>query len=88
MIAKLLAKIFGTKNERELKRLQPLVEEINKVISDKVKAAGYDVVLDKSGQSLNAVGVVVFSRDSFDFTNDVVTELNKSKPAAPKAEKK
>jgi Skp family chaperone for outer membrane proteins len=64
-----------------------LVEEINKVIGDKVKAAGYDIVLDKSGQSLNAVGVVIFSRDSFDFTNDVVTELNKSKPAA-KAEKK
>jgi Skp family chaperone for outer membrane proteins len=64
-----------------------LVEEINKVIGDKVKAAGYDIVLDKSGQSLNAVGVVIFSRDSFDFTNDVVNELNKSKPAA-KAEKK
>ena len=75
-------------SEQSVRSRNNLVEEINKVISDKVKAAGYDVVLDKSGQSLNAVGVVVYSRDSFDFTNDVVTELNKSKPAAAKADKK
>ena len=75
-------------SEQSVRSRNNLVEEINKVISDKVKAAGYDVVLDKSGQSLNAVGVVVYSRDSFDFTNDVVTELNKSKPAASKADKK
>lgn len=74
-------------SEQSVRSRNNLVEEINKVISDKVKAAGYDVVLDKSGQSLNAVGVVIFSRDSFDFTNDVVTELNKSKPAS-KTEKK
>ena len=69
-------------SEQSVRSRNSLVEEINKVIGDKVKAAGYDIVLDKSGQSLNAVGVVIFSRDSFDFTNDVVTELNKSKPAA------
>lgn len=74
-------------SEQSVRSRNSLVEEINKVISDKVKSAGYDVVLDKSGQSLNAVGVVIFSRESFDFTNDVVTELNKSKPAA-KSEKK
>jgi preprotein translocase subunit SecA len=31
MIAKILAKIFGTQNERELKRLLPLVHQINKL---------------------------------------------------------
>ena len=29
MISNLLKKIVGTKNERELKRIQPLIEEIN-----------------------------------------------------------
>ncbi len=29
MIAKILAKVFGTKNERDLKRLHPMVEKIN-----------------------------------------------------------
>lgn len=33
MIAKILAKIFGTQNERELKRLQPLVNHINELES-------------------------------------------------------
>lgn len=31
MIAKILAKIFGTQNERELKRLQPIVHQINEL---------------------------------------------------------
>lgn len=29
MIAKILAKVFGTKNERELKRIHPMIEKIN-----------------------------------------------------------
>lgn len=33
MIAKILAKVFGTKNERELKRVQPMVEKINSLES-------------------------------------------------------
>ena len=65
-------------SEQSVRSRNGLVEEINKVISDKVKAGNYDLVLDKSGQSLNAVNVLIFSRDSFDLTNDVVTELNKA----------
>ncbi len=29
MIGKALAKVFGTSNEREIKRIQPLVDQIN-----------------------------------------------------------
>jgi Skp family chaperone for outer membrane proteins len=65
-------------SEQSVRSRNGLVEEINKIISDKVKAGNYDLVLDKSGQSLNAVNVLIFSRDSFDLTNDVVTELNKA----------
>jgi Skp family chaperone for outer membrane proteins len=53
-----------------------LVEEINKIVSDVVKTNGYDLVFDKSGQSLNAVNVLVHSKDSFDFTSDVLSKLN------------
>jgi outer membrane protein len=69
------------------------VEEINKVVGDRVKADGFDVVFDKSGPSLNGVPVVLFAKESFDFTDDVVTTLNKNKgteaaaPAAAPAEK-
>jgi preprotein translocase subunit SecA len=32
MVQVLLKKLFGTKNERELKRLQPMVEEISSLL--------------------------------------------------------
>lgn len=48
MVGPLLTKIFGSKNERELKRLQPLVEQINRLepemagLSDQELAAKTD----------------------------------------------
>ena len=36
-----------------------------------------DLVFDKSGMSFNGVPLVMYSRDNYDFTNDVVTALNK-----------
>lgn len=71
-------------SEQSVRSRNAVVEDINKVISEKVKAAGYDLVLDKSGQSLNSVGVLIYSKDSFEFTKDVETELNKSKPKSDK----
>jgi outer membrane protein len=63
-------------SEQSVRSRNSLVEEINKIVSDVVKANGYDLVFDKSGQSLNAVNVLVHSKDSFDFTADVVSKLN------------
>ncbi|MDQ3623326.1 MAG: OmpH family outer membrane protein [Verrucomicrobiota bacterium] len=76
---------FRTTREKQLHdqsgRLRgTIVEEINKVVGDLVKARNYDLVLDKSGPSLNAVPVVLFARDDYEFTNEVITELNKSRP--------
>ena len=44
---------------------------------DKVKANNLDLVFDKSGMSLNGVPIIMFSRDNVDFTNDIITVLNK-----------
>jgi outer membrane protein len=63
-------------SEQSVRSRNSLVEEINKVVSDAVKASGFDLVFDKSGQSLNAVNLLVHSKDSFDFTADVVSKLN------------
>ena len=69
-------------SEQSVRSRNSLLEDINKVIADKVKGAGYDLVIDKSGQSLNAVGVLVYSKDSFDFTSEIIAEINKgAKPA-------
>jgi len=54
-----------------------IVKEITDVVMEKVKANNLDLVFDKSGNSLNGVPVLMYSRDSVDFTNDVISVLNK-----------
>lgn len=70
--------------EQQVRSRNNLLEEINKVVEAKVKGGGYDFVFDKSGQSLNAVPFVVFSKESFDITAEVSAELNKGKDAKKK----
>lgn len=57
-----------------------IVEEITKLINDKVKSENYDIVLDKSGNSLNGVPILVFSATSLDFSKEIIEQLNKNKP--------
>lgn len=71
-------------SEQSVRSRNSLLEDINKVITEKVKGAGYDLVIDKSGQSLNAVGVLVYAKDSFDFTADIIAEINKGSKASKK----
>ena len=65
--------------EQSVRMRGGIVDEINKVVSDKVKADGYDIVFDKSGPSLNGVPILLYAKESYDFTTDVVTALNKNK---------
>ena len=65
--------------EQSVRMRAGIVDEINKVVADKVKAENFDVVLDKSGPSLNGVPIVLYSRDSYEFTTAVVDALNKNK---------
>jgi hypothetical protein len=53
-----------------------------KTVNDLVKSKAYDIVFDKSGLSAGAVPVVLYSRDDLDFSQDVITALNKNAPAA------
>lgn len=69
--------------EQSVRMRAGIVEDINKVVADRVKAENYDFVFDKSGPSLNGVPIVLFSRDSFDFTDSVVTTLNKNRTSEP-----
>jgi Skp family chaperone for outer membrane proteins len=63
--------------EQALRMREGIVKEITEVVTDKVKTGNLDLVFDKSGNSLNGVPVLMYSRDSVDFTNDVITVLNK-----------
>ncbi len=89
---------FQTTREKQLQeqtmRMRGgIVDQINAVVLARVKSEQYDLVFDRSGQSLNGVNMVLYAKDSYDFTNDVVSTLNKEKgnekaeaPAAPAAE--
>jgi Skp family chaperone for outer membrane proteins len=63
--------------EQALRMREGIVKEISEVVLEKVKNGNLDLVFDKSGNSLNGVPVLMYSRDSVDFTNDVITVLNK-----------
>src|SRR5437764_10530503 len=63
--------------EQALRMREGIVKEISDVVMEKVKASNMDLVFDKSGMSLNGVPVLMYSRETTDFTNDVVAILNK-----------
>src|SRR3954464_907768 len=78
--------------EQAMRMRENIVKEITDVIMERVKTTGYDMVFDKSGQSMNGVNVLMHSKDSMDFTTDVITALNKKpvtadKPATTTTEK-
>jgi outer membrane protein len=63
--------------EQALRMREGIVKEITDVVMDKVKANNMDLVFDKSGMSLNGVPFLMYSRENTDFTNDIVSVLNK-----------
>jgi outer membrane protein len=72
--------------EQAVRMRDGIVKEITDVVMTKVKAANMDLVFDNSGVSLNGVPTVMFARPDWDFTTDVVTQLNKAAATpAPKA---
>ena len=72
--------------EQAMRMREGIIKEITDIIMDRVKTSGYDLVFDKSGPSMNGVPVVMYSKDTADFTTDIITALNK-KPAATTTEK-
>ncbi|HEX4086160.1 MAG TPA: OmpH family outer membrane protein [Chthoniobacteraceae bacterium] len=57
-----------------------IVDEITKLVLDKVKSENYDIVMDRSGLSLNGVPILIFAKEGLDFSDEIVTQLNKNKP--------
>ena len=57
-----------------------IVQDIMKVVDAKVKAEGFELVFDKSGQGISQVAVVLYSAPSMDFSYTIITQLNASAP--------
>ena len=60
-----------------------IVQDIMKVVDSKVKADGFDLVLDSSGLGISQVKLVLYSAPSMDFSDSIITELNKNAPKKP-----
>jgi outer membrane protein len=57
-----------------------IVQDIMKVVESRVKSDGFDLVLDSSGLGISQVKIVLFSAPSMDFSDNIITELNKNAP--------
>ena len=73
--------------EQQLRMRQTILKEIQDVIDKESRDAGYQLVLDKSGNTANAVPTVLFSQDSLDITGDIIKVLNKNQPKTTEAPK-
>ena len=76
---------FRSTRERQLqdqfaRMKKDIVDDIMKVVNDKVKSAAYDVVFDKSGMSMGQIPVLLYSRNDLDFSKEIVDALNKNAP--------
>jgi len=84
-----IAEFRGTRErqlqEQFMRMRKDIVDDIMKVVTVKVKEAQYDLVLDKSGMSIGQIPVIVYSKETMDFSKDIIDTLNKgaAKPAEP-----
>jgi outer membrane protein len=63
--------------EQAMRMREGIVKEITEIVNERVKSGSMDLVFDKSGMSLNGVPLLMYARDNYDFTNDVIAALNK-----------
>ena len=64
-----------------------IVDEIRKVVDEKVKSIGFDLVFDVSGNSINNVPVILYAKETWDFTKEIIEKLNADRPKSSAAEK-
>jgi outer membrane protein len=69
--------------EQLMRMREGIVKEITDVVLEKVKTNNMDFVFDKSGVSLNGVPIVLYAPANIDFTNDIITVLNKPGRSTP-----
>lgn len=69
--------------QQAMRMRESIVKEITDLVLERVKTNGMDLVFDKSGLSTNYVPVVLYAKDSADFTTEIITALNKKPVSAP-----
>jgi outer membrane protein len=73
--------------DQQLRMRQTILKEIQEVIDKDSRDAGYLLVLDKSGNTANAVPTILFSQDSLEITDEIIKTLNKNQPKSTETSK-
>jgi len=60
-----------------------LLDEIGRRVAEIAKGKGATFVVDRTGPSILGVPSVIYSDTAYDLTDEVLTDLNKDKPATP-----
>ena len=71
--------------EQVLKSRQAIVDELMAAVNHFAEAGGYDLVLDKSGMTMNAVPMVAYSNPALDVTDKLIEYLKATATATPAA---
>ncbi len=70
--------------DQVLRNRKEIVDQIMVVVKAKYEGDGYDIVLDRSAPSATGVPTVLFSKDTIDFSDAVIAEIQKSSPKEDK----
>lgn len=62
-----------------------MLEEISKLATDVAKKKGATLLIDKSGPSLIGVPTLIYTDAGYEITEDVLKEINATRPATPAA---
>lgn len=68
--------------EQLMQTRQGIVDEMMEVVKAYAEEEGYDLVLDKSGLTMNAVPLVVWSNDAIDITEELIRRTGGTEKAA------
>lgn len=68
--------------EQLMQTRQGIVDEMMEVVKAYAEEEGYDLVLDKSGMTMNALPLVVWSNDAIDITEELIRRTGGTEKAA------
>jgi outer membrane protein len=72
--------------EKKKTKWDAIVTEIRGVVTAKCKTAGYNLVLDSSGDTMNNTPMVLYTDGQNDVTDMILKELNATAPATTKSD--
>jgi outer membrane protein len=74
------AQTQNTLDEQKKRMREEILKIIKDLVTDKSKKAGYTLVFDTAAISFNQTEVIMYSSGNNEFTDEVLTELNKDAP--------